>query len=197
MYVKHSSTRAGRGNLATARYNMCNVMSKKTLSTSAMLESEDEFAEMYQSYQQPIYRFLFWRTRDQATSDDLTSSVFEKAWRARSSFHGGSVQAWLYRIARNVLTDYWRRKQTVPLEHAEQVVNEDVVDIAEQLDIDQAVAEMRTALRQLPREMQRLVELRFIEGLSARQVAQRLNMTEGNVRVVQYRALKRMRKLLS
>lgn len=172
-------------------------MGKKTLPTDAMLESEEDFAEVYQSYQQPIYRFLFWRTRDEATSDDLTSSVFEKAWRARASFHGGSVQAWLYRIARNVLTDHWRRKQTLPLEHAELLVNEDTVDVAEQLDADRAVAELRVALRQLPNDMQRLVELRFIEGLSAKQVGKRLHMTEGNVRVVQYRALKRIRKLLS
>jgi RNA polymerase sigma-70 factor, ECF subfamily len=172
-------------------------MSKKTLPSDAMLESEDEFAEMYQSYQQPIYRFLFWRTRDEATSDDLTSSVFEKAWRARASFHGGSVQAWLYRIARNTLTDHWRRKQALPLENAEQLANEDTVSVAEQLDTDQAVAELRVALRQLPSDMRRLVELRFIEGLSAKQVGERLGMTEGNVRVVQYRALKRMRKLLS
>jgi RNA polymerase sigma-70 factor, ECF subfamily len=172
-------------------------MGKKTLPTDAMLESEDDFAEAYQSYQQPIYRFLFWRTRDEATSDDLTSSVFEKAWRARASFHGGSVQAWLYRIARNVLTDHWRRRPTVPLEYADQLPDDDAVDTAARLDTEQAAAELHTALRQLPDDMRRLVELRFVEGLSAKQVAERLGMTEGNVRVVQYRALKQIRKLLS
>jgi len=172
-------------------------MDDEPLSTDASLQSEDEFAEAYQTYRQPIYRFLLWRTGDEAASDDLTSNVFEKAWQARGSFRGGSIQAWLYRIARNALTDHWRRKQTLPLEHAGQLVDDTAVSDAERLDADQAAAELREALRQLPDDMRRLVELRFVDGLSARQAADRLNMTEGNVRVVQYRALKRIRELLS
>jgi RNA polymerase sigma-70 factor (ECF subfamily) len=172
-------------------------MDEEPLSTDAGLQSDEEFAEVYQTYRQPIYRFLLWRTRDEAASDDLTSSVFEKAWRARASFSGGSRQAWLYRIARNALTDHWRRKQTLPLEHAEQLADDTAASDAERLDADQAAAELRTALGQLPGDMRRLVELRFVDGLSAKQVADKLGMTEGNVRVVQYRALKRIRKLLS
>ena len=172
-------------------------MGRKPLSTSAMLESEDDFSKAYRSYQPRIYRFLFWRTRDEAISQDLTSNVFEKAWRSRASFRGGSVQAWLYRIARNTLTDHWRSKRAVPLEDASQLVDETAPSMAEKLDMEQQVAELRSALRVLPGEMRTLVELRFIEGLSARDVAARLGMTEGNVRVVQYRALKRIRKSLS
>ncbi len=162
-----------------------------------MLDTEDEFSELYRSYQPRIYRFLFWRTGDEAAAEDLTSSVFTKAWQARGRFGTGSVQAWLYRIARNTLIDHWRRKQPVPLEVAAELVDDGAASVAEQLDTEQAVVELRTAVRQLPSEMRQVVQLRFIEGLSARQVAKQLGMSEGNVRVVQYRALKRIRKLLS
>lgn len=172
-------------------------MSKKPLSISAMLDSEEDFTEAYQSYQPRIYRFLFWRTHDEQLSEDLTSSVFVKAWRGRGGFDGGSVQAWLYRIARNVLTDHWRRKQAVSLEHAEELADEHSRTVAERLDIEQEIGTLRSALSRLPHETQELVRLRFIEGLSARETGQRLGMSEGSVRVAQYRALQRIRKLLS
>src|SRR5579862_5972087 len=113
-------------------------MSNEPLSDSAGMESDEKFAEMYQAYQPRIYRFLFWRTQDAATADDLTSGVFERAWRARASFQGGSVQAWLYRIAHNLLTDHWRKRQAVPLGEADELVADDAISVAEQLDSAQA-----------------------------------------------------------
>src|SRR5471032_587106 len=80
------------------------------------LDSPEDFARCYQRYGQPIYRFLYWQTRDPHLAQDLTSAVFERAWRARASFRGGSLQAWLYRIARNALTDHWRKKKELYLE---------------------------------------------------------------------------------
>lgn len=170
-------------------------MSKKTLPTNAMLESEDDFAEAYESYSPRIFRFLFWRTRDHELSEDLTSSVFEKAWRSRGSFHGGSVQAWLYKIARNVLTDHWRKKQDLAVEDMDTIAGA-TEDSADSLDMAMEIQKLEQALRKLPKEMQEIVNLRFIEGLSSKDVAKRLNLSESNVRVIQYRALKRIRKEL-
>ena len=169
-------------------------MGKKTLPTS-MLESEDDFAEAYESYSPRIFRFLFWRTRDNELSEDLTSSVFEKAWRSRASFNGGSVQAWLYKIAHNVLTDHWRKRKDVAVEDMDTIADA-TEDSAESLDRAMKIQKLEQALRKLPKEMQEIVNLRFIEGLSSKDVAKRLRLSESNVRVIQYRALKRIRKEL-
>jgi RNA polymerase sigma-70 factor (ECF subfamily) len=176
-------------------YTKCNVMAKKPLATKDMLESEIDFENVYREHARSIYRFLYWRTGDATLSDDLTSNVFEKAWRSRSNFHGGSVQAWLYRIARNLLIDTWRAKKDIPTEDMDSF-SETSDDLGATFDKQLRIERLEQALEKLPVAMRSVVSLRFISGLSARQVASKLGMSEGNVRIVQYRALKKMKDYL-
>ena len=172
-------------------------MGKKSLHTNEMLDSPDNFAAAYESYSKRIYRFMYWRTRDSALAEDLTSKVFEKAWRSRGSFHGGSVQAWLYSIARNSLTDHWRKKKDLSVEDVEvfsEAVTEDTVGA--KIDEQFAARQLKVAVSKLPKTMRIVVELRFMENRSARQVAKQLGVTENNVRIIQYRALKKLRTYL-
>lgn len=172
-------------------------MTKKPLSTGEMIEAAEDFEDVYQTNAPLIYRFMFWRTKDEMLAQDLTSSVFEKAWRTRRNFTGGSAKAWLYRIARTTLIDYWRQKKAVPVDGDEiGQVTADVAEPGEALDQKLAVAELRQALNKLPQDMRDVIQARFIEGRSARQTAARLDLSEANVRVIQYRALKRLRNYL-
>lgn len=162
-----------------------------------MLESTEDFETVYETYSQDVYRFMLWRTQNNELSQDLTSHVFEKAWRARTSFQGGSVKAWLYRIARNTLVDHWRKKQDLIVEDTDILPESTVTDhTAEDLDKAAEILKLRQAVADLPTEMRAIVRLRFIHNLSSRDVAQRLHMSEGNVRVIQYRALKKLRERL-
>src|ERR1700722_5192744 len=89
-------------------------MAKKSLPTSEMIDSTDQFEVMYTSNKPLIYRFMFWRTKDEMLAEDLTRNVFEKTWRTRANFNGGSAKAWLYRIAHTTLIDYWRKNKEIP-----------------------------------------------------------------------------------
>jgi len=161
------------------------------------LLSREQFEDHYEQYGEAIYRFLYWQTKDQALSQDLTASTFEKAWKARKSFAEGSAKAWFYRIARNLLTDHWRKSRPVSLD--------DVPGLSDQLegpgidydyDREQEQLALGRALDQLPDRLRAVTTLRFIEGLSAREVAEILGTTEGNVRVLQHRALKQLKQLM-
>jgi RNA polymerase sigma-70 factor (ECF subfamily) len=140
---------------------------------------------------------MFWRTKDEMLAQDLTSNVFEKAWRTRKSFTGGSAKAWLFRIARTTLIDHWRKKKELLDDGtiiAESISEEAELEVA--LDRDMALVELQKAVTALPAEMRVVVKHRFIEGQSARQVAAELGISEANVRVIQYRALKKLRNYL-
>jgi RNA polymerase sigma-70 factor (ECF subfamily) len=155
----------------------------------------DDFEIAYKLYSQRIYWFLYWRTKDSMVSEDLTTGAFEKAWQSRKNFHGGSLQAWLYRIARNMLIDYWRKKKDILVEDTDEVA-EPTQDSSAALDKELLLQELQTAIHELPVTMRLVIELRFMEGLSTKQVAERLQMSESNVRVTQYRALQQLRKNL-
>lgn len=171
-------------------------MTKKSLTTTESTNAEEKFKIMFETYSQPVFRFLYWRTSDRHLAEDLTSGVFEKAWRSRDKFDGVSPQAWLYRIARNALTDYWRLKKNVPLKDEDSLQSQDS-EIGDLLDANLQLDVLRGALKKLPAEMRTIIKLRFIEGLSAREVGTRLNISEGNVRVIQFRALKLLREHMS
>lgn len=160
-----------------------------------MLESDEEFGTAYETYSKPIYRFFYWRTQSRDLSEDLTSNVFEKAWRSRASFRGGSVQAWLYRIARNLLIDHWRTRKEVPLDDEATLPSE---AISASDNFDQRLMEklLMVALNKLPSDMHQVISMRFLEGLTTRQVACKLQLSESNIRVIQYRGLKKLRSYL-
>ncbi len=171
-------------------------MPKKTLHTIGELESSKDFEAAYRDYQQNIYRFLLWRTRDKELAEDLTSGVFQKAWQSRHSFQGGSVQAWLYRIARNSLTDYWRKKKEVLSDEVDTQID-DKPSHEEAMDTMLSKERLHAAIEGLPENMRQIVVLRFIDGRSSADVAKKLGTSEGNVRIIQYRALKKLREYLS
>lgn len=173
-------------------------MAEESLDNSEMLESSDDFGAAYESHGPAIYRFLFWRTQNKQLSEDLTSNVFEKAWRSRHSFHGGSIQAWLHRIARNTLIDHWRKQKELFVDNTDNLA-EAVSDtnLSQALDSQLMVENLQKGLAKLPRDMRAVVNLRFIEGQSCKQVASSLNLTESNVRVLQYRALRKLRDYLT
>lgn len=174
-----------------------NVMDEEEITSSEMTDASDDFENVYRENQPLIYRFMFWRTKDQMLAQDLASNVFEKAWRTRRSFTGGSRKAWLFRIAHTTLIDHWRKPKDVVcddqlIERAESTVTPagDVFD-------QQLLAEkLQAAIAALPEGMRKVVELRFIENMSARQVGDRLGLSESNVRIIQYRALQKLRKHL-
>jgi RNA polymerase sigma-70 factor (ECF subfamily) len=129
-------------------------------------------------------------------AEDLTADVFSKAWQNLDSFDFRHTRGWLYTIARNRITDHWRSNR--PLALPEDFDPEDDRESIEtEVDKRLANAKLMNALAGLPEDMRSVVTLRFIEGYSARQTGEALGLSEGNVRIVQYRALKKLKGILS
>lgn len=152
---------------------------------------------MYNEFADDIYRWLFVHVRDVALAEDLTADTFLKAWKNFDSFDRKHPRGWLYAIARNTLTDHWRKKKPLALDETIEVADEDAPSNEEVLDIKIEAKRAAKAIAQLPDDMKSVVTLRFMQGYSAKQTAEALDISEANVRVIQFRALKRLRKELS
>ncbi|HUD11040.1 MAG TPA: RNA polymerase sigma factor [Candidatus Saccharimonadia bacterium] len=161
------------------------------------LDSPEDFKKAYEEYSEAIHRFLYWQTKDAILAQDLTSTVFERAWKSRKRFKDGSVQAWLYRISRNLLTDHWRKKKDLYIDDVPGLA-ERIADPTAPYDYDAELKlwQLGRSLEILSEELRAVVILRFIDGMSARQTGEILGLSEGNVRVMQFRALRRLRKVL-
>jgi RNA polymerase sigma-70 factor (ECF subfamily) len=157
---------------------------------------KQRFARIYEKYADEIYRYIFVHVRDEMLAEDLTADTFSKAWQKLDDFDFRHTRAWLYAIARNRMTDHWRSNRPLPL--PEDFDPEDERESVEsEVDKEFAKKKLLDAMAELPEEMRSVVALRFIEGYSARKTGEALGISEGNVRVIQYRALKKLKGILS
>jgi len=157
--------------------------------------------ELYERYVRPIYRFALAKTSNQAAAEDLTHDVFIRMIDRISTFRGNSFKSWLYTIARNIITDYWResyRAPTVPLEDF-LGFHSDPPDIFAEPDDDRASKEaaVRSLLARLPQNYSAILELRFLKDYTLQQAADELRITLTNAKVLQHRALKKASSLLT
>ena len=152
----------------------------------------EAFGDLYVRYLDDIYRYIFYKVRDEKSAEDLTERVFIKAWEAIEGYEhrGYPFSSWLYRIAHNVVVDHYRNtREEEPLE-AVAFTLADQSPGPEQTVIERReVSRLLEALAELSEDKQRLIILRFVEGLSHAQVAQILGKSEGACRVMQHRAL--------
>jgi RNA polymerase sigma-70 factor (ECF subfamily) len=152
------------------------------------------FAELYESNFERVYAYVVRRVGDRAETEDLTSEVFHHALSnlKRYEWRGIPFASWLYRIAANLISDRWQRKN-----------REDVADEPEQIESAAAknvefeeVERKATLFRlveTLPVEQRRVVVLRFVEEKSIKEVAREIRKTEGAVKQLQFRALSSLR----
>src|SRR5574339_68594 len=159
------------------------------------------FGEFYQLHLHEIYRYIFFRVNDHNEAEDLTAKVFLDAWEYLTGRHPetkiNNIRSWIYRIARNKVIDYHRTKK--PLEAIEGNPHKNLQGSWLESELDDLFVsrELAKGVRQLPSNYQEVIILRFINQMSHAEVAENLNVTESHVRVLQYRALKQMREMLS
>lgn len=161
------------------------------LVAEARAGGKDAFATLYRRYATGVYRYVLLRVGNGDEAEDLTSTVFVRAWQSLPAFRQDCpFAAWLYRIARNSVTDYYRtRKQHLPLEQADEVAASDLTQSHE-------VAALHQAIGALPDEQREVLLLRFLEGFSHEEVAASLGKSVGACRVIQHRALKAVSRIL-
>ncbi|MGI8877300.1 MAG: RNA polymerase sigma factor [Candidatus Limnocylindria bacterium] len=157
------------------------------------------FGLLYDRYVETVYRYVFYRVRDTAEAEDVTSDVFMRALRAMPRYAPRQpFLAWLYRIARNAIIDRARRQRTqVSFEDALRHPDADrVVDPDATLFREVDAQTLRQAIRRLTPLQQEVVVLRYVEGLDTRSIGRIIGKREGTVRGIEFRALGALRQLV-
>lgn len=156
---------------------------------------------LFDEHQAAIFRYLWARLADRHTAEDLTGEVFVRMVTALPGYQVTSVpfRAWLYRIARNLLVDHYRRtgpRAPLPLQaaHDQSAPESDPIQLAEQR---LSLAQLQRALAGLDEAQRDVVALRFLSGLSLAETAAALDRTEAAVKALQHRGLAALRQALT
>lgn len=158
----------------------------------------DAFGELYKLHLDAIYSYLYKRLGEVSEAENLTQTVFLRAWQALEQYQSSEVpfRGWLYRIAHNAVIDHYRtRKETVSLKNEKLLY--DHPDMLEDKIVSQERYQMlRHALAKLRPNYQQVLSLRFLNGLDYDETAQVLGRQVNAVRVLQFRALEALHKVL-
>ena len=153
------------------------------------------FAPLYARYADPVYRYCYRRLGQRDAAEELTSIIFAKALAALPRCRAGSFRSWLFAIAHNTVVDSLRaRRRDAQLDAA--LEQTDPSPGPEELTIAaDAVHELRAALDRLTDDQRAVVELR-LSGLTDREIAEALGRSLAATRMLQVRAVVRLRELL-
>jgi RNA polymerase sigma-70 factor (ECF subfamily) len=157
------------------------------------------FGALYRRYVDRVYGYCFYLLGDHHDAEDVTERTFVAALAAIDGFRdeGATFRAWLFRIAHNQLVNALRSRDRQRAASLEVVAEPRAhADPAGLLGLAEEARGLRRALDQLPDDRRQVVVLRFVDGLSAREIGAVLGRSEGAVRVLQHRALRQLAEML-
>jgi RNA polymerase sigma-70 factor (ECF subfamily) len=165
---------------------------------SQISTARETFAELYDEFMPKVFRFIHYKVNNEQITEDLTSEVFEKALVhfGKYSSKKGAFSTWIFSIARNTLIDYYRTDRT-----KEQISLDEAAEVASRELSPQEEAEkkgeqeyLQACLARLPEADQEIIRLKFAAEFNNRQIARMLGLSESNVGVRLFRAVKKLRE---
>ena len=154
-----------------------------------------EFQSFYQENLTLIYRYIYSKVGNREEAEDLTSQIFMKAVRSVDAERGPhSMQKWLFQVARTTIADYWRVYYRASVSSLEELLDagwEGPLDEDAAFVSEVPIERVQHILQALSPQYREVLTCRFLLNLSIKETALRLELTEANVKVLQFRALKR------
>lgn len=158
----------------------------------------EAFAYLYDFFVDPIYRYIFFKVK-QDEALDLTENVFLKVWENIGSYRnteGSSFSSWVYRIAHNAVVDHYRMtKEHAELDanHADDKKHNDPIVMTERKLGQEA---LKNAISKLKKTYQQIILMKYINELENHEIARVMGKSEGSVRILKFRALKALKRIL-
>lgn len=149
------------------------------------MKGKIRYLKFYFKYKDKIYSYFWYRTGGKTEiAEDLTQEVFLKAWKEFSSYSRDKpFQAWIYKIAHNHLVDYYRAsKPEVEIEKAKK-----------KFENKDTYPELWLMLDQLPEKEKDIIIMKYLYGFNYKEIGEMISQSEGSVRVVAHRALKKLK----
>ncbi len=179
-------------------------LNEKILFSRLKEQDHKAFAHAYDKYVDQIYRFVYFKVGNKEEAEDITSAIFLKTWnylnekgkQTKEEFK--SLKPLFYRVARNAVIDHYRKngnKGSVSIETIENPKDHQQ-DPHKQAEIASDMSMIEGKLSELKEEYREIIVLRYVQELSVNEIADILEKSKGNVRVISYRALKALKELI-
>lgn len=157
-------------------------------------QDSSAYGQIYDHYHQRIHRYIFFKVPHPEDADELASEVFLRGWEYATSTKVDNINAVLYRIARNLIADFYRsRKVTGSLDEAQNIASGHSVE--ETVMIREELRHILQKLKKLKDEYREVLVMKYLDELSNKEIASALDKSTNNVRVLLYRARKALQEI--
>lgn len=174
------------------------MMEEKAVIQKAKKRNPEAIAQLYQTHNSAVYRFIYYKVGNKEDAEDLAQEVFIAAFDGLKGFRGdASFRNWCYEIAKHKIADLWRGKYKMPIVDIEailglyttQVHTEDRVE--KEQEAVAHITQVSSLLDQLQENYRQVLEYRFLKNYSIKETAEAMNISVSNAKVLQHRALKK------
>jgi RNA polymerase sigma-70 factor (ECF subfamily) len=157
----------------------------------------NHFGPLYKKYHEQIFRYIYQRMDDEETAFDITSQVFMKAMSNihKYEFRGVPFSSWLYRIAKSELYQAFRDKKAERTVNIESIQLNEVIDEMDESISDESRDRLFKSIAKLKETHMQLIEMRFFEKRSFKEISEILDITENNAKVKTFRAIEKLKEL--
>jgi len=163
-------------------------------------QDKEAFAELYDRYIEKIFRFVYFKVSNRQEAEDVASEVFLKTWDYLTNSDTKKIDrfsSFIYQVARNKVIDIYRdraKTQTCSLDDIETLPSDTTP--FHTVSALQEKKELHAAIRQMKQQYQEAVILRYIDGLSIKEISVVIGKRPTAVRVMLHRAMKKLQELL-
>ena len=152
-----------------------------------------DITQIYLEYRDRVMGYIYARLRSRADAEDLCQDVFEKVHTKLDKFDPdkASISTWIYSITRNSVIDFYRRS------HPHDEINENIAvddSIDDDMLNDETLEELAEALEKIPTQLREIIVLRYYDGSPLTEIAKRMNLSYGAIKLRHAKALELIRK---
>ncbi|MCK4454187.1 sigma-70 family RNA polymerase sigma factor [Candidatus Parcubacteria bacterium] len=164
------------------------------------MNNQKKFSKIYDQYIDKIYRFVFLKVSSQETAEDLCSETFTRVW--QSIDKGTKIenpQAFIYQIARNLVTDHYRQNSKAKLVSIDNCkeIEDNQPNLEEKSLLMSDINRVKLALNNIKPEYQDIIICHYLDDLSIPEIAEIMNKPKNSIRVTLHRGLKALKRELS
>jgi len=154
------------------------------------------FAPLYERYHEAIFRYVYRRVDEEEQAYDITSCVFVKALQAlhKYEYRGLPFSAWLFRIAKSELYQSFRDQKAQRTVSIDKVVLKQVIEDWTEDYTEADKARLLVALKDLKEQQLQLIEMRFFEKRSFKEIGEICGLSENNAKVKTFRAVLKLKE---
>jgi len=160
-------------------------------------KKEKDFLEVYEQYADSVFRHCIFRVSDREKAKDLVQETFVKTWVYINAGNDiSNLKAFVFKVARNLIIDHYRRSKEISLDFLMEAGFDRATHNEDEIFTNAEHSQVKKALDKIKPEYKEMIILRFIEGLSPKEMSEIIGISENVVSVRIHRAIKKLKEKL-